>query len=62
MSQIRTIRCDIPGCPHYREERTFGDGWNGWGSLQGISFNGKDNPDLCPYHLEKVADFIDQLR
>jgi hypothetical protein len=54
---LRTICCDIPGCKSASQEQAPGAGWPGWGALQGIAIDGKDNPSLCPGHLEQVANF-----
>lgn len=56
---IRTIVCDI--CKTTGQESKPNAGWPGWGSLHGITLNGTDNPTLCPYHLTRVADFIDKM-
>lgn len=56
---LRTIKCDV--CGAVETEKTAGSGWNGWGSLQGVSLNGVDNPSLCKEHLAKVAEFIDTM-
>lgn len=42
-------------------EENHGDGFPGWGALQGISIDSHDNPSLCPEHLAKIADFTCSL-
>ena len=59
---LRLVACDIPGCSARHEETTPGEGYPGWGQLHGIVLNGTSNPLLCPKHLAKVADYIDNLK
>ena len=40
----------------------MGDGAPGWGQLSGIIFNGTTNPTLCPEHLKRIADFMDEIK
>lgn len=61
MALLKTIQCDIQGCKTSCTEPKPGDGWVGWGQLQGIILNGNENPYLCPEHLGRVADFADSL-
>jgi hypothetical protein len=61
MTIRRQIECDIPGCTAKFIETSPGEGWTGWGALQGISLNGKDNPCLCPDHLKAAAEFTSGL-
>lgn len=61
MAQLRTVYCDIEGCKQKHEEKSYGDGWPGWGQLHGINLNGNVAPMLCPKHLEYIADFVDRL-
>jgi hypothetical protein len=56
---LRTITCAI--CKFRATEEKPGDGWKGWGAIQGIELNGEENPSLCPDHLKLVADFADGL-
>ncbi len=55
---LRTITCDAPECKHLEQEQAPGAGWPGWGAIQGIAIDGKENPSLCPRHLKAIADFI----
>jgi len=57
---LRTIKCDICGAV-YTEQRD-GEGFPGWGALQGVILDGAANPSLCPDHLKAAADFIDGLK
>lgn len=59
---LRFVTCDIPGCGSRHEEINAGDGFSGWGQLQGIILNGVPNPLLCPIHLSLTASFVDNLR
>ena len=59
MSVRRTVCCDI--CDAMYTEKNANDGFPNWGQLMGIKLNDVDNPYLCPDHLTKVADFIDDL-
>lgn len=58
---LRQVHCDIPGCGKSYTEPKPGEGWAGWGSLQGIALNGIENPLLCPEHLSAVAEFTASL-
>jgi len=57
---LKTVTCDICG-EDYQELRS-GDGFPGWGQLQGIALDGIDNPYFCPTHLAVVANFVSNLR
>lgn len=59
MAVLRTIKCDVKDCENQYTEPSEGEGWKGWGALQGIALDGVPNPALCPDCLEKVANFID---
>lgn len=56
---LRTIKCDV--CGATETEVQSNSGWPSWGSLNGVSLNGTDNPCLCPMHLARVADFVDRM-
>lgn len=58
---LRTVTCDIKGCVERYTENQSGDGFPGWGQLNGIALNGVDNPYLCPEHLHKISEFADSL-
>ena len=60
MSILRTIKCDI--CGKTQTEENPNEGWAGWGSLQGVKFDGIDNPNLCPEHLEDIADYANEVK
>ncbi len=60
MSILRTVCCDV--CPTTFTEPVEGDGFAGWGNLQGINFNGAINPWLCHSCLSEVADAMDKMR
>ena len=60
MNYIRTVVCSV--CKKTYTEPKHGLGFPGWGSLNGISLDGDDNPMLCPEHLNKVADFVDHMK
>jgi hypothetical protein len=54
---LRTIKCDV--CGETATEKKPNEGWQGWGAIQGVSRNGADNPNLCPYHLAEIMDWLD---
>ena len=58
---LRTITCDITSCAAKHTEATPGDGFPGWGQLNGIVLNKAENPCLCPEHLAAIATFVDEL-
>lgn len=60
MPIIRTFKCDV--CGKEQIEPVPGYGVVGWGSLNGINFNGVDNPILCPDHKAQLADLMDKVR
>lgn len=62
MGMLRKAECDIKDCKETCTEKAYGDGWPGWGTFQGITLNGADNPMLCPKHVELTANFVDALR
>ena len=59
MAIIRTIQCAV--CKTSEVEKKHGDGFHGWGSLEGIELDGEANPTLCQRHLAHVADYLDKL-
>ena len=60
MSQRRTIACDI--CGETYTEEAFGLGFPGWAQAAGITLRSdRQNPDLCPQHAERLAEFIATL-
>ena len=60
MSVRRTVCCDI--CDDMYTEKNPNDGFPGWGQFNGITLDGVDNPYLCPDHLKKAADFVDDMK
>lgn len=60
MSQKRIICCEVCGLEY--QETAPGAGFPGWGALHGVSFNGVQNPELCPAHLAEAAEFLYRLR
>lgn len=58
---LRTMTCDIKGCISFLTEAKPGDGFPGWGQLQGVILNGNENPCLCPDHLNRMAEYADEL-
>lgn len=60
MTMLRKVYCDC--CDASHEESVPGDGFPGWGQLNGIVLDGSENPYLCPSCLAVVADFTDRLR
>lgn len=61
MSVLRTIKCDVKKCNSQYVEQQAGDGWPGWGSLNGIVLDGVTNPSLCPNCLRIIAETADNL-
>ena len=60
MSVKRTVCCDI--CPVTYTEEKPNEGFPGWGQLIGIELDGVENPYLCPEHLKKTAEFVDNMK
>ena len=60
MSIKQIIKCSV--CSKEEIEKETGEGFTGWGALQGISLNGEDNPTLCPDHLGLMADQLDLIK
>jgi hypothetical protein len=56
----RIIVCDV--CNKMVTEDNEGEGFPGWGALQGIKLEGVANPNLCPEHLKIVADLVAKLK
>lgn len=66
MTILRTITCNC--CKAKLTESEVGAGFMGWCSINGINFNGVDNPNFCPdctpyfmepldkYHRETYAE------
>ena len=57
---VRKVVCGVCGTSH--TETLPGEGWPGWGQLQGIVLDGDENPYLCPTHLSDIAGFTNTLR
>lgn len=60
MAILQVIKCDVCGNEH--REKSHGEGFKGWGMLNGITLDGIPNPALCPEHLAKVANYVDTLK
>lgn len=60
MPILRVIHCSL--CDKTETETAANVGWPKWGAVQGIILDGEENPCLCPEHLAKVADFIDEVK
>lgn len=56
---LQYIKCDV--CGKEARETKFGEGFKGWGGLNGITLNEIQNPCLCPEHLREAANYIDTL-
>lgn len=56
----RTIICDV--CGKQQTEKTPGEGWRGWGHVNGVILDGVETPSLCPTHLAKVMEYIEELK
>jgi hypothetical protein len=59
MTIERRIVCDV--CKTAQVQVIEGEGFKGWGAVQGVNFNGVDNPTLCPDHLKVVMDTLDKI-
>lgn len=59
MSLKSIIECSV--CKKTKVEATAGEGFYGWGSLQGVEMNGEVDPMLCPIHLAQVANHLDEI-
>ena len=57
MAVISTIQCDV--CGNTAHEPEPNAGWLGWGSIQGVAFNGVSNPSLCHECIAEIMNFID---
>jgi len=55
----QVISCCV--CGKEEKEKSMGDGFVGWGTLQGIALNGEPNPNMCPEHLEQLATALDVI-
>lgn len=58
MPLLRTVECDI--CRSSYTEEGYGAGFPGWMNILGIELDGNSQIWLCPTHMGKVADFIDE--
>src|SRR3990170_514059 len=61
----RTFSCDVPGCAVFATERIWGDGFPGWGVLEGIGITDDATQQtvdsaavLCPKHLAAVKKML----
>ena len=62
MIEPRTVVCGI--CGKRSTEGNHGDGWPGWGNIQGFSLlsdHCKGEPHLCPEHLDNIAELCSKL-
>lgn len=59
MSIRQIIKCSV--CGKEQTEEKAGDGFIGWGALQGVSLNGEENPTICPAHLGVLAEYLDKM-
>lgn len=53
----RTVTCGVCGIEETEPSANFG--FPNWGCLAGIKLNDQENPMLCPEHLTKVSNYID---
>lgn len=58
---LATITCDVKDCNASETEKTYGSGWQGWGSIQGIHnpATGADVANVCPECKEKLINFLE---
>jgi len=59
MAIKQMIECVV--CGKTAVEMCAGDGFMGWGALQGIALDAEINPDLCPTHLSAMAELLEGL-
>lgn len=60
MAMLRTVICSV--CGKRETEETHGKGWTGWLWIQGASLDGDSQIWLCPEHMERVMNFIDEMK
>ena len=60
MAIRQVIQCSV--CGKELSEEQAGDGFVGWGALQGIEMDGEANPTLCPDHLREIATLLDNIK
>lgn len=53
---IKTIKCDF--CGNEETESKPDEGWAGWGQINGMAWNDRPNPNLCPECLKKLKERI----
>ena len=60
MAEVRTVYCDVPGCKEQFQEMVYGQGFPGWGAIQGIQNRetGTVQFMLCPECLNRVKKFV----
>lgn len=69
MSMLRALRCDIKGCTSAQKEEQNGNGWEGWGHIEGIKYElpavKESRPKqiitrayVCPLCMPKLLEFI----
>lgn len=67
MSIARQIECDIKDCNKSATEPVYGDGWFGWGKLEGKQNENDEGKvigtefSLCPNHLDMIFEYIKNL-
>lgn len=60
MAMLRTVICSV--CGKKETEQQHGVGWKGWVWVQGASLDGDDQIWLCPDHMVRVMNFIDEMK
>lgn len=62
MGIVRTITCDI--CGLTEQEPTMGEGWQGWGKLDGVVDDKRPvgSIALCPDDLAPVVAMLEKRR
>lgn len=62
MSTYKFIQCDI--CEVKSDNVPIVDGWNGWGSYNGILNNatGETEIHLCPHCMKKTGTYLQDLK
>ena len=63
--RARIFTCDVPNCKAMHTERIWGEGFPGWGVLEGVGITDEASGApvdsaaiLCPEHLQAVKRFL----
>lgn len=60
---LRTIYCSVDGCNESYSEIKYGEGFPGWGLIQGYKTDtGETDSHLCPKHLKKSIENLHDIK